>query len=375
MSKTGVANFSSDEAWMARALKLAERGLNTTSPNPRVGCVLVNRGRVVGEGYHRRAGGPHAEVHALDAAGEQARGSTAYVTLEPCSHHGRTPPCAEALIKAGVSRVVCALTDPNPEVAGRGLALLAKAGIEVKSDVLAEAAEALNMGFLKRMRHGKPWMTLKMAASLDGATAMANGESQWITGPEARADVQAGRARSCAILTGIDTVLADDPSLNVRLQDDSRQPDRVVLDTRLRMSPKARMLSLPGITWVLHGPNVDQAAAEALLEAGAQLVEVSLDEGTRRLQLPAVTLWLGQVGFNEVWVEAGATLAGSLIAERCIDELWLYQAPVFMGSAVRPLLNLPLASLTQAIRWQPIDIRQVGDDLRWRLRPDKGAEA
>lgn len=363
-------DYSNDANWMARALKLAERGANTTSPNPRVGCVVVNQGRLVGEGFHIRAGGPHAEVHALAAAGERARGATAYVTLEPCSHQGRTPPCADALIKAGVVRVVCAMTDPNPEVAGQGLARLQAAGIQVRSGVLTEAAELLNPGFLKRMRTGKPWVTLKVAASLDGATAMANGESQWITGPEARADVQAGRARSCAVLTGVGTVLADDPSLNVRLAPDSRQPARVVLDSRLSMNPNARMLTLPGVTWILHGPRVDSARVAALVDKGAKLVELPVDEHTHRLRLSDVMAWLGRTGFNEVWAEPGATLAGELMTRQCVDELWLYQAPKLMGSLVRPLLNCPLATLAEAIDLHPVDIRQIGNDVRWRLRPN-----
>jgi len=364
-----VTDYQNDAYWMAKALKLAEKGLNTTSPNPRVGCVIVRDGQLVGEGYHERAGSPHAEVHALAMAGEAARGATAYVTLEPCSHHGRTPPCAEALIEAGVGRVVAAIEDANPEVAGRGLALLQKAGIDTHAGVLAEDAEALNRGFLKRMRSGRPWLTAKLASSLDGATALANGESQWITGPEARQDVQLGRARSCAILTGVGTVLADDPSLNVRLPGMTRQPDRLVLDTRLRAPAEARLFTTNGRVRILHGPRADEESAARLAAVGADLTPLPLEMTTGQLDLHAVVNWLGEQDYNEVWIEAGAILAGSLLKAGLVDELLLYQAPKLLGANVRPLFDWSIPSLAQAVQLVLVDTRQIGADLRWRLRP------
>ena len=364
-----MTDYQNDAYWMAKALKLAEKGLNTTSPNPRVGCVIVRDGRLVGEGYHERAGTPHAEVHALAMAGETARGATAYVTLEPCSHHGRTPPCAEALVEAGVGRVVAAIEDPNPQVGGRGLARLENAGIETRAGVLTEDAEALNRGFLKRMRTGHPWMTLKLAGSLDGATALASGESQWITGPEARRDVQLGRARSCAILTGIGTVLADDPALNVRLPGATRQPDRLVLDTRLRTPSEARLFQTDGRVHILHGQQIESDSVDRLTRAGAGLTRLPVDATTGQLDLHALMNWLGEQGYNEIWVEAGAILAGGLLKAGLVDELLLYQAPKLLGANVRPLLDWSIPSLAQAVQLVPVDTRQIGADLRWRLRP------
>ncbi|MFG1495399.1 bifunctional diaminohydroxyphosphoribosylaminopyrimidine deaminase/5-amino-6-(5-phosphoribosylamino)uracil reductase RibD [Saccharospirillum sp. HFRX-1] len=363
-----MPDYRHDSIWMARALQLATRGLTTTTPNPRVGCVLVRNGEVVGEGFHQRAGEAHAEVHALAAAGDKARGATAYVTLEPCSHHGRTPPCADALIKAGVSRVVTAMQDPNPDVAGRGLARLEAAGIETHTEVLRADAEALNAGFLKRMRKGQPWLTLKLAASLDGATALANGDSQWITSAESRHHVQQGRARSCAILTGIGTVLADDPSLNVRLENHPRQPARIVLDTHLRTPSNAKMLSLDGETWLLHGPNDNQTAQQQLLDAGARLHELPLNIHGQ-LDLTAVMNWLGEQSYNEVWTEAGATLAASLLDGGWVDEVRLYQAPVFLGSAIRPLYATALSQLSDGQQFNVIERLSLGTDLCWRLQP------
>lgn len=364
---SATAMIHSDEYWMAQALRLARRGLLTTTPNPAVGCVIVKGGRKVGEGYHIKAGTPHAEVHALATAGQDAQGATAYVTLEPCSHYGRTPPCAEALIAAGVARVVCAIEDPNPRVAGQGLSRLAAAGIDTRSGVLVEEAEAVNLGFLHRMRTGRPWLRLKMASSLDGGTALASGESQWITGPEARRDVQQGRAEACAILTGIGTVLADDPSLNVRLDGVERQPDRVVLDSQLRMPISARMLTLPGDTWVLHGPEASAARREALAAAGAKTVALPLGDA-QRLDLAAVLDWCGAQSWNLVWAECGARLAGALVGGSLANELWLYQAPRLLGSSVKPLLNWSLSSLSEALSPEVMDVRQVGADVRWRLR-------
>lgn len=365
---TAVPVNQSDESWMARALVLASFGATTTSPNPRVGCVIVRDGVNVGEGYHQRAGTGHAEVHALAAAGDQAPGATAYVTLEPCSHYGRTPPCADALIAAGISRVVCAMQDPNPQVAGTGLARLAAAGIDICLGVLSQDAERMNRGFLQRMRTGKPWLTLKLACSLDGATAMGSGESQWITGTEARADVQRARSQSCAILSGIGTVLSDDPSLNVRLDGCDRQPDRVILDTQLNTPTSARLLTLPGKTWLLHSSAASAQRVSALTAAGAKLVLMPHKEDGW-LDLAAVSVWLGQQQFNEVWAEPGARLAGALLQAGQVDEVWLYQAPVLLGADTRPLIATKMASLAQRLELTLLDVRSVGQDLRLQLRP------
>ena len=356
-----------DHKYIARALQLAERGLYSTDPNPRVGCVLVRDGVVVGEGWHERAGGPHAEINALQQAGAQAAGATAYVTLEPCSHHGRTPPCSTALIAAGVARVVAAMQDPNPRVAGSGLQALQQAGIDTASGVLGAAAEALNPGFVKRMRTGLPWVRCKLAMSLDGRTAMASGESQWITGPDARRDVHRLRARASAILTGIDTVLADDPALTVRLEEPAetavRQPLRVVLDSRLRMPAAARLLGLPGETLLLTG--VTQLEQHArLARAGVTLATLPLQAG--RLDLAAVLRHLGELELNEIHVEAGATLCGALLRAGLLDELVVYMAPHLMGDAARGLFSLPgLEHMAQRLNLRVTDIRAVGDD--WRI--------
>ncbi len=357
-----------DRRFMSRALQLAERGLFTTDPNPRVGCVLVKNNEVVGEGWHQRAGEAHAEINALQAAGRLAKngakGATAYITLEPCCHHGRTPPCSDALITAGVSRVVVAMQDPNPQVAGQGLAQLQKAGIETHSGVLQTQAEALNPGFIKRMRTGQPWVRGKMAMSLDGRTAMASGESQWITGEDARRDVHRLRARSAAIVTGIGTVLADDPSLTVRLDDDVEQPLRVVLDSRLQMLLTAKMLSLPGRTLVLT-VNTDEQKTVALRDAGAEVEVVASSNG--RPDLSAVLDCLARHEINEVLVEAGPTLCGAFLQAGLFDELVIYMAPLFMGSGARGLLNLPgVEKMSQATKLEIVDMRAVGND--WRLQ-------
>jgi diaminohydroxyphosphoribosylaminopyrimidine deaminase/5-amino-6-(5-phosphoribosylamino)uracil reductase len=357
-----------DYRHMARAIHLAERGLYTTDPNPRVGCVLVNGGDVVGEGWHERAGEPHAEVMALRAAGQRARGATAYVSLEPCSHHGRTPPCADALINAGVARVVAAMQDPNPLVAGQGLARLQAAGIAVENGVLSTQAAALNPGFIKRMKCGRPWVRLKLAASLDGRTALASGESQWITGEEARADVHRLRARSSAIVTGAATVLADDPSLTARLDDEVLQPLRVVLDARLQTPPTARLLSLPGRTLICT-LNANTPAADALRAAGAEVVAVA-GEG-ERIALPSLLDLLGQRHINEVMVESGPTLAGAFVQAGLVDELILYLAPHLLGDDARGLFTLPgLEQMRDRIELEIADVRAVGRDwcIRARLR-------
>ncbi len=350
-----------DHGMMARALQLAERGLWTTSPNPRVGCVLVREGEIVGEGWHERAGEPHAEVHALRAAGELARGATAYVTLEPCSHHGRTPPCAEALIGAGVSRVVAAMRDPNPLVAGNGLAMLQAAGIETACGLLENEARELNIGFVARMTRGRPWLRLKAAASLDGKTALNNGISQWITGPEARRDGHRWRARACAILTGIGTVRDDDPQLSVREVDTPRQPLRVVVDSKLEIPLTAKILR--GGPVLVAAAVDDEKRANSLRATGAEVVVLPNPHG--KVELSALLEELGRRGINEVHVEAGFKLNGSLLREGLVDELLLYLAPCLIGHDASGLFNLPeLASLDGKHRLQVRDLRQIGEDIR-----------
>lgn len=346
---------------MARALQLAALGLETTTPNPRVGCVIVRNGETVGEGWHRRAGEPHAEIHALTQAGERARGATAYVSLEPCSHHGRTPPCAEALIAAGVARVVAAMADPNPLVAGQGLARLRQAGIEVDCGLLETDARELNIGFVSRMSRGRPWLRLKAAASLDGKTALDNGLSQWITGEAARADGHRWRARACAVLTGIGTVKADDPQLTVRAVPCQRQPLRVVVDARLELSPAARLVD--GQPVLVACAQADPARAAALSARNVEVVEIPNPGG--KVDLPALLRELGRRGINEVHAEAGLKLNGSLLREGCVDELLLYLAPLLIGDSGQGLFNLPvLSSLRAAHRLDLRDLRQIGPDLR-----------
>jgi diaminohydroxyphosphoribosylaminopyrimidine deaminase/5-amino-6-(5-phosphoribosylamino)uracil reductase len=363
-----------DRRTMARALALAERGLETTHPNPRVGCVITQGEHIVGEGWHERAGEPHAEVNALRAAGSRASGATAYVTLEPCSHHGRTPPCVDALIGAGIARVIFALEDPNPRVSGRGAQALRRAGVAVETGLLHAEAVELNPGFLKRMRSGRPWVRVKLAMSLDGRTALANGESRWITGPAAREDVQHWRARSSAIMTGIGTVLADDPRLDVRLAGAGRpQPMRIVLDSRLRMPAQAQLLGVGGKVMVLtSGSRADAEGAgrRAQLVARGAIVEEIPSAGGEGLDLPAVLDLLGRRELNEVWVEAGARLAGALLSQSLADELLIYVAPKLLGPQARPLVEIAqLRELASAPGFTIVESRQVGDDLRMRLRP------
>ncbi|WP_078118747.1 bifunctional diaminohydroxyphosphoribosylaminopyrimidine deaminase/5-amino-6-(5-phosphoribosylamino)uracil reductase RibD [Thiosocius teredinicola] len=374
---TAVFN-DDDHRYMARALRLAERGLYTTDPNPRVGCVLVRDGRVVGEGWHRKTGEPHAERIALAAAGDAARGATAYVTLEPCSHHGRTPPCADGLIEAGVARVVAAMTDPNPQVAGDGLQRLRDAGISVDVGLLKADAMALNPGFVKRMTSGVPLVRCKLAMSLDGRTAMASGESKWITGEDARRDVQLLRARSSAVLTGVLTVMADDPSMNVRLpvadlpgvesEAYLRQPLRVVLDTRLRTLPRARLLQLAGDVLIVCGQGASQDSEDELRAAGADVLRLPQLGG--RIDLTALLKALAQRGINELLIESGATLAGSALSAGIVDELIVYMAPHLMGDAARGLVHLPgIERMAQRVALEFADVRRVGADLRLTLRP------
>ena len=362
-----------DHHHMVRALELARRGLYSTPPNPAVGCVLVRWGQVVGEGYHLRAGEPHAEIVALQEAGIAARGSTAYVTLEPCSHHGRTPPCADALIAAGVRRVVVAMRDPNPRVDGSGLARLEAAGIRTGHGLLTHEAAEINRGFVRRMVTGRPWVTLKLGASLDGRTALADGTSKWITGERARADVQRLRARSSAIITGSGTVVADDPMLTVRdpeLEMRGRRPLRVVLDSALATPPSAQVLSFAGSTLILTR---DAAAplAEPLREAGARVESVRA--AAPGLDLDAVLERLGALECNEVLVEAGPTLAGDFVRRGLVDEIVVYMAPVVLGDAARGLFNLPpLARMCDRCEFEWRDVARIGDDLRLTLRPRRG---
>lgn len=349
---------------MSRALVLARRGLDTTTPNPRVGCVLVRDGMEVGAGWHERAGEAHAEIHALRAAGDRARGATCHVTLEPCSHHGRTPPCSEALIAAGVARVVAAMEDPNPRVAGQGLRALAAAGVRVETGLLADAARALNAGFCRRMGGQGPRVTCKLAASLDGRSAAADGSAKWITGEAARADVQRLRARSCAVLTGIGTVLADDPRLDVRADGNaSRQPLRVVLDRHLRCPPAARILQPPGKAVILCAMPAPGAAVAALTAAGAEIVALP---GAEDEFLRAALMWLAdQRAINEVLLEAGPTLAGAMVRAGLVQELIVYQAPLLLGSRGRPLLELPgQGDIAGARRLRMMDSTRVGADFR-----------
>ncbi len=367
-----------DAHWMARALRLARKGLYTTRPNPRVGCVLVKEGQVVGEGWHHRAGAPHAERVALEAAGEAARGATAYVTLEPCSHHGRTPPCADALVAAGVSRVVAAMEDPNPLVAGGGLDRLRAAGIQVRVGVLEAEARALNPGFVKRMTRGLPWVRCKLAMSLEGRTALADGESRWITAEAARRDVHRLRARSDAIVTGIGTVLADDPSLDVRLDPAALEgveeagvfpsPLRVVLDSRLRMPADARMLELPGETLVvcLEPAPVGRARLEG---AGARVE--ALPESGGQVDIESTLRFLAGQEINEVMLETGPTLAGAMLHGGWVDELLIYMAPHLMGDSARGLFSLPaIRRMGDRVALKIRDIRALGRDWRIEAVPD-----
>ena len=357
-----------DTRYMRRALELAARGLYTTEPNPRVGCVLVRDGRVVGEGWHQRAGEAHAEVHALGAAGQAARGATAYVTLEPCAHTGRTPPCVQALIGAGVSRVVYALGDPNPLVNGAGVAALRAAGIDTVGEVLAADARALNPGFFKRMQTGLPWVRVKLGASLDGRTALANGASRWITGPAARQDAQRFRARSSVVLSGSGTVLADDPALNVRIEGATRQPLRAVLDTELRVPPQARMFDREGPALVFTASN--DAARRAELERRGVRVETVARAPQGGLELEPVLRRLAQLEANEIWAEAGARLAGALLGARLVDEFIVYLAPSLLGPTARALVELPqISQLEQRMRLEFSECKPVGPDLRLTAVP------
>jgi len=366
-----VSFTAADHGYMAQALRLAQRGLNTTSPNPRVGCVLVYADRVIGEGWHEKAGGPHAERVALEnarAGAESSKliaGATAYVTLEPCSHFGRTAPCAEALMAAGIQRVVAAMPDPNPLVAGKGLARLAAAGIQVECGLLETEASELNIGFVSRMTRGRPWLRLKVAASLDGRTALGNGVSQWITGPDARRDGHVWRARSCAVLTGIGTVRDDNPRLTVRELATTRQPLKVVIDSRLETPIDAAVLAGGNVLIVAAVEDIGRAAA--LRAAGAEVI--ALPDPSQKVNLPSLLQELGRRGINEVLVEAGSRLNGSLMREKCVDELLIYQAPTLMGDSGRGMFDLgELTRMNDITRLAIIERRMVGIDLLTRAR-------
>jgi diaminohydroxyphosphoribosylaminopyrimidine deaminase/5-amino-6-(5-phosphoribosylamino)uracil reductase len=362
-----MAFSAADHQYMALALRLAERGLYTTSPNPRVGCVIARDGKVVGEGWHQRVGEAHAEVLALQQAGDKARGATVYVTLEPCSHYGRTPPCADALIKAGVARVVAAMQDPNPKVAGSGLAALRANGIATDVGLMQAQAHELNIGFVSRMERNRPWVRSKIAASLDGKTALANGKSQWITAEPARLDVQRWRARACAILTGVGTVLADDPQLNVREFDIGRQPLRVITDSTCRLSPTARILQ--GGALVVCA-TIDENNAAALRQAGAEVI--ALPDTNGRVDFAALMQELARREINELHVEAGYKLNGSLLAGGWVDELLLYLAPTLLGNAALGMFDLPLfTSMEQAVALNIQALDHIGDDIRIRARIER----
>jgi diaminohydroxyphosphoribosylaminopyrimidine deaminase / 5-amino-6-(5-phosphoribosylamino)uracil reductase len=381
-SSEGFTEF--DTAAMRRALELAEQGLETTQPNPRVGCVIARRDRIISEGWHERAGEVHAEVMALEGAGSKAGEATAYVTLEPCSHHGRTPPCVNALIEAKIARVVFALADPNPEVNGQGAQALRHAGILVQSGLLEQEARDLNAGFIKRMQQGIPWVRVKSAMSLDARTALADGESQWITNEQSRADVQRWRARSSAVLTGIGSVLADNPRLTVRSRESAEagvhppQPLRVVIDSELRTPPDAHLFAVSGEVLILTTANFESAEirerAAALERSGARIEGMSRstadNEDSRRADLQAVLARLGELEVNELLIEAGPTLAGEFVRQGLVDELLIYLAPALLGPQGHPLFELPqLLDLRAAQRFELQDTARFGDDLRLRLRP------
>ena len=367
-----------DREMMSQALKLAAKGRFTTSPNPTVGCVIVADGKIVGQGFTRPAGGNHAEIEALETARDtDITGATAYVSLEPCSHQGKTGPCVDALIAAGIARVVIACEDPNPQVAGSGIEKLQAAGIQVESGLLEDQARDINKGFIKRHEQGTPWVLVKMAASLDGRTAMASGQSQWITTPPARQDVQRLRAASCAIITGIGTQLMDDPSLTVRItneelgvEDSLQQPLRVVVDSKLQMAATARMFEQPGPTLIatLDGES-QREKSQALIDAGAEVV--FLPAIGEHIDLQALLVELAARGCNQVMVEAGAGLAGAFIAEGLLDELVCYWAPKLFGNDARPMFNLPIRTIDAHLALSVKDMRMIGEDIRVTLYPDK----
>ena len=350
-----------DHRYMAQALRLAEQGLYTTSPNPRVGCIIVREEKVIGQGWHERVGQPHAEINALNMAGAKARGATVYVTLEPCSHQGQTGPCAEALIKAGVARVVAAMQDPNPLVNGGGLEKLKQAGVQTECGILENEARELNIGFISRIARGRPWVRMKIAASLDGKTALNNGKSRWITGEPARQDAHHWRARSCAVLTGIGTIRDDDPQLTVRHVKTSRQPLRVVVDSKLEILPSARVLQGGGV--LLFCAVDDETRIARLNDVGAKVIILPNQEG--KVELSQMMASLAKFEVNEVLVESGFRLNGSLLKAGLVDELLLYLAPHLLGDKARGMFELPeLTELTGRRELKILDLRMVGRDMR-----------
>ncbi|MGP1924199.1 MAG: bifunctional diaminohydroxyphosphoribosylaminopyrimidine deaminase/5-amino-6-(5-phosphoribosylamino)uracil reductase RibD [Arsenophonus sp. NEOnobi-MAG3] len=364
-----------DKQFMSRALSLAKQGRFTTSPNPNVGCVIVRNGEVVGEGFHCRAGESHAEIYALQMAGEKANGATAYITLEPCSHYGKTPPCADALISAGILRVVVTMQDPNPQVAGQGLLKLQQAGIEVIHGLLMDEAEQLNRGFLKRMRTGSPYVQLKLAASLDGRIALASGESKWITSPKARQDVQSFRAQASAILTTSATILADNPALNVRWTDFTpelknlypkeslRQPIRIVLDRQNQVKPEDIVTKSDGECWLIRPRPIFQNWC-------GDVKQITIPTYGKGIDLVLLIMQLAKRNINSIWIESGPTLAGALLTLGLVDELILYIAPKILGGTARELINIPaLQKLKDAPAFEFINIEVIGPDLRLTLRP------
>lgn len=352
---------------MATALRLARKGMFTTDPNPRVGCVIANGEKTRGLGWHLKAGGPHAEIAALRDAGEHARGGTAYVTLEPCSYHGRTPPCSAALIDAGIIRVVIAVTDPNPEVNGSGLQQLRAGGVKVETGLMSAQSEALNPGFMMRMKQRRPWVRIKSAISLDGKTALRNGASKWISGEASRHDVQRWRARSSAILTGIGTVLADDPSLDARLDEEVLQPVRVIVDSRWRTPPGSRILQGPGRSVIVGDCSVPVPGEMAA--SGVQCL--SLPAKNDLVDLTALMNALAGMGVNELQVEAGSRLCGALLTARLVDEILIYQAPVLLGDGgPGPFAIGPLESMNERTHLTMLETSHLGDDLRIRLKPE-----
>ena len=364
---------ATDYEFMARALELARRGVYTTDPNPSVGCIIVNEaGEVVGEGWHERAGKLHAEPLALKQAGAAAEGATAYVTLEPCSHHGRTPPCADQLVTAGIKRLVYAAEDPNPIVSGAGAQKLLDAGIEVISGVMGLEADELNRGYVHRMRKGRPWVRSKLAVSIDGRTALADGNSQWITGPESRADVHRWRARSSAVLSGSGTVMADDPSLNARPDDvdDFMPPLRIVLDSGLRISPQAKLLGIEGPVLICHSSD-DAAKITALEAAGAELLELESHRPGEIRLVPALQA-LGERGINDIWLEAGSLLNAGFLDDDLIDELWVYQSGCLLGDTGQGMFGIPpLENMQSRPEFELQDVRRFGADLRTIWRPQR----
>jgi diaminohydroxyphosphoribosylaminopyrimidine deaminase/5-amino-6-(5-phosphoribosylamino)uracil reductase len=379
--------MASDQEYMALAIQLAKQGLYTTSPNPRVGCVLVKNDEIIGQGFHVKAGEGHAEVNAIADAkqrGNDVQGATAYVTLEPCSHFGRTPPCSQGLIDAKVARVVGAMTDPNPEVAGNGFNMLRNAGIEVVDNCLAAESAKLNPGFIKRMsmaagndsaKKSLPYVRLKMATSLDGRTAMQSGESQWITGPEARAEVQRIRAQSCAIICGADSVLIDDPSMNVRIQTgaaETRQPLRVIIDSQHRVKADANIFTHAGKILIASPTTIEQSITSDVSQVSYLQTQAIENNGRQQVDLTDLLQTLAQQGMNEVLIETGAKLAGAFVEQNLVDELVMFTAPTLLGSDARPAFDLPFVKMDQQIRWSWHDVRMVGNDLKLVLKSQVG---